>query len=58
MIEEAIARLGSVDLLAVTANSAAPGAVAELVQTMHDRLAELSDALTHRYFAHADARVS
>ena len=35
-----------------------PDAVADLVDTLHDRLTELSDALTHRYFTHADARVS
>ena len=58
LLDSASAQLASVDLLALTAGSAPRGAVTELVETMHSRLTELSEALTHRYFAHADARVS
>jgi uncharacterized alpha-E superfamily protein len=58
LLESASAHLQSADLLALTAATAPPGAVAELVEAMHDRLTELSNTLTHRYFAHANARVS
>ncbi len=58
LLDAASTQLQAAHLLTLTTNPEAGRAVSELAGTLHHQLMEVSDALTHRYFAHADARVS
>ena len=57
-LDAAAALLQSAQLMTLASNPEAALAVSALAGRLHERLTEVSDALTHRYFAHADARVS
>ena len=57
-LDAAAALLQSDQLMTLASNPEAALAVSALAGRLHERLTEVSDALTHRYFAHADARVS
>jgi uncharacterized circularly permuted ATP-grasp superfamily protein/uncharacterized alpha-E superfamily protein len=58
LIDDAVSRLRSADLIALTSAAVSPEALRDLLQGVQDLLGRLSDALTRRYFAHADARAS
>ncbi|MEY2410857.1 MAG: hypothetical protein QOF48_3527, partial [Verrucomicrobiota bacterium] len=56
LLSDALAQIEAIDLASFAIGPAA-GALSTLVATLQNQLTDFSDALTHRYFAHADARV-